>query len=95
MVGNLPEIIDLAHANGICVLVDEAHGAHFKGNSNFPPSAVESGADIVVQSAHKTLPALTMGAYLHYNTAFVQQEDVKHYLDILQSSSPSYLIMAS
>jgi len=95
MVGNLEEIIQLAHANGICVLVDEAHGAHFIGNNNFPPSAVQLGADIVVQSAHKTLPALTMGAYLHYNTDFIQQDEVKYYLEILQSSSPSYLIMAS
>jgi len=95
MIGNLEEIIQLAHANGICVLVDEAHGAHFIGNDKFPPSAVQLGADLVVQSAHKTLPALTMGAYLHYNTDFIEEHEVKYYLEILQSSSPSYLIMAS
>ena len=95
MVGDIDGIIKLAHQYGICVLVDEAHGAHFKGSTIFPQSAVECGADIVVQSAHKTLPALTMGAYLHYNTNKVKQESVKKYLEMLQSSSPSYLIMAS
>ncbi|HEO8421911.1 aminotransferase class I/II-fold pyridoxal phosphate-dependent enzyme [Niallia sp. FSL W8-0635] len=95
MVGDLKAIIQLAHDNGICVLVDEAHGAHFLGSDFFPPSAVQLGADIVVQSAHKTLPALTMGAYLHYNTDFIKQHEVKYYLEILQSSSPSYLIMSS
>ena len=95
MVGELEKIIQLAYANRICVLVDEAHGAHFRGNSHFPSSAVQLGADIVVQSAHKTLPALTMGAYLHYNTDFIRQQEVKSYLEMLQSSSPSYLIMAS
>lgn len=95
MVGDLEAIIQLAHANGICVLVDEAHGAHFIGSDYFPPSAVQLGADIVIQSAHKTLPALTMGAYLHYNTDFIKPHEVKYYLEILQSSSPSYLIMSS
>ncbi|MGP7819484.1 aminotransferase class I/II-fold pyridoxal phosphate-dependent enzyme [Niallia sp. 01092] len=95
MVGELEEIIQLAQAHEIVVLVDEAHGAHFIGSSYFPASAVELGADIVIQSAHKTLPALTMGAYLHFNSNKIQQIKVENYLSILQSSSPSYPIMAS
>lgn len=92
---DLKSIIEFAHKKGIPVLIDEAHGAHFAGGDIFPPSAVELGADIVVQSAHKTLPAMTMGSYLHLNSSYVSHERVNHFLGILQSSSPSYPIMAS
>lgn len=95
MVNELEEIITLSHSKGIPVLVDEAHGAHFVGGEIFPKSAVQLKADIVVQSAHKTLPAMTMGAYLHYNSNIVSEKAVSNYLHILQSSSPSYPIMAS
>jgi len=91
----LEEVIQLAHQYHIPVLVDEAHGAHFIVGSIFPKSAVEMGADIVIHSAHKTLPALTMGSFLHFNSRFIEEEKVSHYLKVLQSSSPSYLIMAS
>lgn len=95
MTYELEEIIQFAHLKGIPVLVDEAHGAHFKGGDFFPTSAIEFGADVVVQSAHKTLPAMTMGAYLHVNSAIISPEMINRYLRILQSSSPSYPIMAS
>lgn len=94
MINDLEEIIELSHENGIPVLIDEAHGAHFKGEI-FPKSAVQLNADIVVQSAHKTLPAMTMGAYLHFNSQIIPERNVTNYLQILQSSSPSYPIMAS
>jgi arginine/lysine/ornithine decarboxylase len=92
---NLKDIIDLAHMHHIPVLVDEAHGAHFIAGEPFPPSAAALGADVVVQSAHKTLPAMTMGAYLHYNSEYVPLGRLAGYLQMLQSSSPSYPIMAS
>lgn len=92
---DLKEIISISHKNKIPVLVDEAHGAHFIASNKFPPSAVELGADIVVQSAHKTLPALTMGSYLHVNSQYITHDSVSAYLRMLQSSSPSYPIMAS
>ncbi|NDK02016.1 Arginine decarboxylase [Bacillus subtilis subsp. subtilis] len=77
-------------------MVDEAHGAHFILGEPFPVSALKMGADIVVQSAHKTLPAMTMGSYLHLNSSCrINRDRVAEYLNRLQSSSPSYPIMAS
>lgn len=95
MAYDMEEIINFAHEKGIVVLVDEAHGAHFINKDWFPPSALHYGADIVVQSAHKTLPAMTMGSYLHVNSDRVSAEEIHRYLQIFQSSSPSYPIMAS
>ncbi|EUJ27198.1 Orn/Lys/Arg decarboxylase [Listeria floridensis FSL S10-1187] len=89
----LDRIVALAHQFGAFALVDEAHGAHFIASDEFPREALRAGADAVVQSAHKTLPALTMGAYLHINNKKLAH--VRHYLEMLQSSSPSYLVMAS
>lgn len=91
----LEEIIKICHSNRIPVLVDEAHGAHFGIGKPFPKSALTLGADIVVHSAHKTLPAMTMGSYLHVKSTLVSEERVEKYLQMLQSSSPSYLLMAS
>jgi arginine/lysine/ornithine decarboxylase len=95
MVNELEDIITLAHERGIPVLVDEAHGAHFISGGHFPKSAVQLGADLVVQSAHKTLPAMTMGSFFHFNSEYISIEAVEKYLQLLQSSSPSYPIMAS
>ncbi|MGO4076036.1 hypothetical protein AB2981_15165, partial [Staphylococcus aureus] len=60
-----------------------------------PPSALSYGADVVVQSAHKTLPAMTMGSYLHLQGGRMDAKRLKTFLTMLQSSSPSYPIMAS
>jgi len=87
--------IDLCHSMNIPVLVDEAHGAHLIASNNFPASAIELGADVVVQSAHKTLPAMTMASFLHVKSKLVNVEKVNQYLRMLQSSSPSYLLLAS
>lgn len=92
---DLKETIAFAHEYNIPVLVDEAHGAHFCIGKPFPPSALSYGADVVVHSAHKTLPAMTMGSYLHVNSQLVDHNKVAMYLSMLQSSSPSYPIMAS
>ncbi|MEC2855836.1 aminotransferase class I/II-fold pyridoxal phosphate-dependent enzyme, partial [Bacillus cereus] len=92
---DLEASIAFAHAHKIPVLVDEAHGAHLCLGEPFPKSALTYGADIVVHSAHKTLPAMTMGSYLHINSHLVDEEKVTTYLSMLQSSSPSYPIMAS
>ncbi len=91
----LQKVIKRCHERDIPVLVDEAHGAHFVVGEPFPSSALTLGADIVVQSAHKTLPAMTMASFLHVNSKLISYEVVAHYLQMLQSSSPSYLLMAS
>lgn len=91
----LEETINLCHTYGVPVLVDEAHGAHFIVGEPFPRSALEMGADVVVHSAHKTLPAMTMASFLHVRSDFIDAEKVARYLGMLQSSSPSYLLMAS
>ncbi|AMX84924.1 arginine decarboxylase [Geobacillus subterraneus] len=92
---DLTEIVRLAHDYGVPVLVDEAHGAHFVLGPPFPKPALACGADVVVQSAHKTLPAMTMGAFLHVNSGRIDVERLKYFLQLFQSSSPSYPIMAS
>lgn len=92
---DLQFMIEKAHAHDIPVLVDEAHGAHFVLGDPFPRDALQCGADAVVQSAHKTLPAMTMGAYLHIQGERINPEKISHWLGLIQSSSPSYPIMAS
>lgn len=92
---NLKKIIEIAHKHQSVVLIDEAHGPHFQFGDPFPPSALTLGADIVVHSAHKMLPAMTMGSYLHINSERIAREKIEFYLSVLQSSSPSYPIMAS
>lgn len=92
---DLRAIIEYIHAHDALVLIDEAHGAHFQLAAPIPDSALTLGADIVVHSAHKMLPAMTMGSYLHINSNRISQKKLEKYLTILQSSSPSYPIMAS
>ncbi len=92
---DLAPIVSLAHKHSIPVVVDEAHGAHFILGAPFPKSATEFGADIVIQSAHKTLPAMTMGSYLHVKGNLINKPRLSYLLGALQSSSPSYPIMVS
>lgn len=92
---DLAEIISIVHRAGIPLLVDEAHGAHFGFHEAVPPSALSFGADAVVQSTHKMLSGLTMGAMLHIQGPRVDQERIAQTIRILQTSSPSYPIMAS
>lgn len=84
-----------AHAHGKPLLVDEAHGAHYGFHPQLPPSALACGADLAVQSTHKMLTALTMGAMLHVQGERIDRELLRQRLSMLQSSSPSYPIMAS
>lgn len=92
---DLKNIIEFAHKMEIPTIVDEAHGTHFIIGAPFPEDALSMGADIVIQSAHKTLPAMTMGSYLHIKSKLVCKDKVREMLRMLQSSSPSYPIMAS
>ena len=88
-------LIQKAKQHGLAVLVDEAHGPHFILGDPFPKSTLEMGADLVVHSAHKMLPAMTMGAFLHRNSSLVSSKKIKRVLGMLQTSSPSYPILAS
>ena len=94
VVSDIRAIADVAHRHHAVLLVDEAHGAHL-GMGNFPAGAVACGADVVIQSAHKTLPSLTQTALLHIQGELVDPERVAHSLEIFETSSPSYLLMAS
>ncbi|MGI5901454.1 MAG: aminotransferase class I/II-fold pyridoxal phosphate-dependent enzyme [Desulfitobacteriia bacterium] len=76
------------------ILVDQAHGAHLEGHF-FPRGAVAEGADLVVHSTHKTLAALTQAAMLHVQGPRINRQALKQSLEILQTSSPSYLMMLS
>lgn len=93
VISDIKEIAEIAHRNGAKLLVDEAHGAHLGFHKDFPQSAVTLGADLVVQSLHKTLPALTQSAVLHLNCPELIDK-VQQYLSIYQTSSPSYVLMA-
>ncbi|SFJ87885.1 Arginine/lysine/ornithine decarboxylase [Paenibacillus sp. UNC496MF] len=92
---SLQPYADLIHRHGKMLLVDEAHGAHYGLHPAFPSSALQDGADAVVQSTHKTLTALTMGAMLHVQGDRIDRDAVLEALRMIQSSSPSYPIMAS
>ena len=95
VVSDIRGIAERVHRKGIPLILDEAHGAHFGFHPYFPKNGNELGADVVIHSLHKTLPSLTQTALLHMNGSLVDRERVHMYLDILQSSSPSYVLMAS
>ena len=92
---DVKEIADICHRHGIPLIVDQAHGAHFPFSDYFPEDAVSAGADVVIHSVHKTLPALTQTALLHIQGELADRERIRHYLSVYQSSSPSYVLMAS
>ena len=94
VISNIKEIVKIAHKYNIPVLVDEAHGAHLEF-MNIENEALNSGADIVIQSLHKTLPALTGTAILHMQGELVKEENIKRELSIFETSSPSYVLMSS
>ena len=97
VVSDIRAIADAAHEYGVPLIVDEAHGAHLEYADrchSFPKSALEYGADIVIQSLHKTLPCFTQTAILHVKSRIVDPDQVARYLGMFQTSSPSYLFMA-
>lgn len=93
MVSDIAAIADAAHKHGIPLIVDEAHGAHFKFHEYFPVSALDLGADLVIQSLHKTLPSFTQTAVIHVQGKRVPVEKLEQFLGIYQTSSPSYVLM--
>ena len=88
-------IAGICHRYGVPLIVDQAHGAHFPFSKYFPEDAVSAGADVVIQSVHKTLPAMTQTALLHVQGEIANRERIRKFLSIYQSSSPSYIFMAA
>lgn len=92
------EIAEIVHGFGKILIVDEAHGAHLGlagADPEYPENSCRAGADLVIHSVHKTLPAMTQTALLHVNGPRVNRELLKRFLRIYQSSSPSYVLLAS
>ena len=94
-VSDIKSIAEYLHSYNIPLIVDEAHGAHFRFSEYFPVSAAQLGADVVINSVHKTLPCLTQTGVIHLCSDRVSREKLKRFLGIYQSSSPSYILMSS
>ena len=97
VLSNIGAIAAHCHAHEIPLIVDEAHGAHlglFSG-TGFPAGALSCGADLVIQSPHKTLPSLTQTAWLHLRGDRISAGALERELDIFETSSPSYPLLAS
>ena len=95
ILSDIEKIAEIVHRYNSVLIVDEAHGAHLGISKKWPVPAYKQGADIVIESAHKTLPAMTQTAFLHMGTNRVDSEKIQKNLSIFQSSSPSYVLMAS
>ncbi|XP_058213233.1 uncharacterized protein LOC131325161 isoform X2 [Rhododendron vialii] len=92
---NLSEISQLCHLHRIPLIVDEAHGAHLGFHPRLPYPALHQGADIAVQSTHKVLCSLTQSSMLHMSGDIVDRDRICRCLQTLESTSPSYLLLAS
>lgn len=98
LVADIKAISEIVHQKNIPLIVDEAHGAHFVLDEFFPESAISLGADIVIESVHKTMAALTQTALLHVGnnaSRYVDLKKIERFLSIYQTSSPSYVLMGS
>ena len=96
VISDIRTIADICHQKKIPLLVDEAHGAHLGFFPDWPDSALHLGADLVVQSVHKTLPSLTQTALLHLGKgSLCAPEEVERQLGIFETSSPSYPLLVS
>ncbi|WGX76359.1 aminotransferase class I/II-fold pyridoxal phosphate-dependent enzyme [Paraclostridium bifermentans] len=92
---DLKSICSYAHEKGMTVIIDEAHGAHLGLSEKLPETALSQGADIVIQSTHKTLPSFTQSSMIHIKGDRIDINKLTNMLRITESSSPSYLLMAS
>lgn len=95
VVSEIEKIAEVTHKYNAVLIVDEAHGAHFGISKKCPTPAYSLGADVVIESLHKTLPAFTQTALLHIIGNRVDTEEIEKYLAIFQTSSPSYVFMAN
>lgn len=95
ILSDVAAIAETVHKRDKILIVDEAHGAHFGIHKTAPQGALAQGADLVIHSLHKTLPAMTQTALLHVQGERVDRGKLRRYLAMLQTSSPSYVLMAS
>ncbi|MEM6404064.1 MAG: aminotransferase class I/II-fold pyridoxal phosphate-dependent enzyme [Cyanobacteria bacterium P01_D01_bin.116] len=93
--GDIKTIAGLTHKYNIPLIVDEAHGSHFAFHPELPVSALSAGADLTVQSIHKTLGAITQASMLHVQGEKININRLNKSLQLTQSTSPSYLLLAS
>ncbi|MEH1917646.1 aminotransferase class I/II-fold pyridoxal phosphate-dependent enzyme [Nostoc sp.] len=93
--GDLSAIANITHQYNIPLLVDEAHGAHFAFHPELPTPALTAGADLTVQSIHKVLGAMTQASMLHIQGNRIDCDRISKALQLVQSTSPSYLLLAS
>lgn len=94
VVSDIKSIAEVVHKYEIPLIIDAAHGAHLGFAKGFPENPVKLGADIVIESVHKTLPAFTQTAVLHVCSDRISLENIRKYLGIYETSSPSYILMA-
>lgn len=94
VVSRIHRMAEVTARYGVPFIVDEAHGAHFNWHPSFPETALAEGADLVVESLHKTLPALTQTGVLHARFGRVLKDRLEWCLRTFQSSSPSYVLMS-
>ena len=91
-VSDIAAIAKKVHARDGILIVDEAHGAHFAFHDYFPETALQQGADIVINSLHKTLPAVSGCAAVHTRKNFPR---LRFFLNAMQTTSPSYMLIAN
>uniref|UniRef100_M1BZW2 Arginine decarboxylase n=1 Tax=Solanum tuberosum TaxID=4113 RepID=M1BZW2_SOLTU len=92
---NISEISQICHSHGIPLIVDEAHGAHFKFHPDMPKTALSQGADLVIQSTHKVLCSFSQSSMLHLSGDRIDRDRVHKCLQSLQTTSPNWLLLAS
>lgn len=95
VVTDLQKIVDIVHEHNMIVLVDEAHGPHLRFSSRLPIQAIDAGADICAQSSHKIIGALTQSSIVHCREGRIRVPHLKAMLQLTQSTSPNYIMLAS
>lgn len=93
--GDIQGIAQITHKYRIPLIVDEAHSPHFCFHPDLPPSGLSLGADLVIQSTHKILGAMTQASMLHLKGHRVDRDLLSKALQLVQTTSPSYLLLGS
>lgn len=92
---DLKKIAEIVHKHNKILMVDEAHGPHMGFSDRLPMSALESGADIVIHSTHKTLPSFTQTSLIHVGSDRIDLNKLRDRYQLYTTTSPSYLFTLS